>query len=381
MAPSGNAITTNNQSTPSLLNLPKIATCNLTKTKRNYTMPAREKRRETTAGIFVLIGLLLLGVLIVEFGRFGDRFSNHYPLYIEFSDTAGIIKGSEVRLRGAKIGSVATKPELITDNAIRSVVRMEIRIRDDIQIPHGSEVKIGSSGIMGDTYIQIDPPEKETGVYYKPGDTIIGEGAGTFDAIKTDAESIVREASQRLKEAAETFKKMDAALDEIRAVGHNLNVTITKVNTHFLSQKNLDNFSQAMANFETASKDISTASKELKPTVEEAKATLASIRKAAESADTLIASAQQEMKHIEPALRDIPKAVKSITRAAEKAEDTMDALQNKDSLAGTIAYDTDTGGNAKDFMKNLKRYGILRYRDDDSPEDNDPRNKFRGSRR
>ena len=151
------------RSAPPLLNLPKIATCNPPKTKRNYTMPAREKRRETTAGIFVLIGLLLLGVLIVEFGRFGDRFSNHYPLYIEFSDTAGIIKGSEVRLRGAKIGSVATKPELITDNAIRSVVRMEIRIRDDIQIPHDSEVKIGSSGIMGDTYIQIVPPEKETG--------------------------------------------------------------------------------------------------------------------------------------------------------------------------------------------------------------------------
>ncbi len=59
----------------------------------------------------------------------------------------------------------------------------------------------------------------------------------------------------------------------------------------------------------------------------------------------------------------------------------MSALQNKDSLAGTIAYDKNTGDNAKDFVKNLKRYGILRYRDDDSPEDYDPRNNFRGSRR
>ena len=37
-------------------------------------MPVREKKRERTAGLFVLIGLVLLGVLIVEFGRFGDRF-------------------------------------------------------------------------------------------------------------------------------------------------------------------------------------------------------------------------------------------------------------------------------------------------------------------
>ena len=76
-------------------------------------MPVREKKRERLAGLFVLIGLLLLGVLIVEFGRFGDRFRGHYPLYVEFPDTAGIIKNSEVRLRGAKIGRVATRPELI----------------------------------------------------------------------------------------------------------------------------------------------------------------------------------------------------------------------------------------------------------------------------
>lgn len=344
-------------------------------------MPAREKRRETAAGLFVLIGLLLLGVLIVEFGRFGDRFSNHYPLYIEFSDTAGIIKGSDVRLRGAKIGRVATTPELITSNESGSVVRMEIRIRDDIKIPHNSTIKIGSSGIMGDVFIQIVPPEKESGIYYKAGDTIMGAGAGGFDSIRADAETIAREASKRLMDAEDTLKKMDAALVEIREVGHNLNITIHKVNTHFLSQKNLDHFSHTMANFEAASADLNNASKELKPTVEEAKATLASIRKAADSADTLITSAQQEIKYIEPALRDIPKAVASITRAADKAEDTMAAFQNKNSLAGTLAYDENTGSNAKDFMRNLKRYGILRYKDDETKEEHDPRNKFRGSRR
>jgi len=344
-------------------------------------MAAREKRRETTAGLFVLIGLLLLGVLIVEFGRFGDRLSNHYPLYLEFSDTAGIIKGSDVRLRGAKIGRVATTPELIISNDTGSIVRMEIHIRDKIKIPHDSTIKIGSSGIMGDVFIQIVPPEKESGIYYKAGDTISGANAGGFDAIRADAETIAREASLRLKDAEDTLNKMDDALVEIREVGKNLNITIHKVNTYFLSRENLDHFSKAMANFEAASEDLNEASKELKPTVVEAKAALASIRGAADSADTLISSAQSELKHIEPALRDIPKAVASITRAADKAGNTLDAFQNKDSLAGTLAYDRDTGSNAKDFMRNLKRYGILRYKDDATKEERDPRNKFRGSRR
>jgi len=343
-------------------------------------MPAREKQRETMAGLFVLIGLLLLGGLVVQFGRFGDRFKGHYPLYIEFPDTAGIIKGSEIRLRGAKVGTVATKPELNVAGGASSV-KMEMRIRDDVKIPRDSKFQIGSSGFIGDKFIDIQPPEIETGEYYQSGDTITGVGSGGFDAIKTDAENIARNASKLIIEAEQTFTKIDTALDEITEVAENLNVTMKKVNTGFLSDKNIDNLSKAIANFESASDNIADASKDLKPTIAEAKKTMASLSKAADSADNLFADAQKEIKHIEPALRELPKAVSSISRAAGKAEQTMDALQNKDGLVGAMAYDQETGTNAKDFVRNLKRYGILRYRDDSTKDERDPRNKFRGSRR
>lgn len=343
-------------------------------------MPVREKRRERTAGLFVLIGLLLLGALIVEFGRFGDRFKGHYPLYIEFPDTAGIIKDSEVRLRGAKVGRVATKPELTTGGAT-STVRMEMRIRNDVKIPKDSSFQIGSSGLLGDKFIEIIPPDKETGLYYQSGDTIMGAGAGGFDAIKSDAESIARDASKLIKDAKVTFQKIDEALDSIKKIGDSVDITMTKVNTQFLSKDNLDKFSNALANFEAASTDIKGASAELKPTIVEAQETLAGIKKAAEGAQGLMADARREIKHIGPALRDVPEAVRSISSAATKAEETLTALQDKDGLVGTMAYDKQTGTNAREFMKNLKRYGILRYRDDASKEENDPRNKFRGSRR
>jgi len=344
-------------------------------------MSAREKRRETTAGLFVLIGLLLLGVLIVEFGRFGDRLSNHYPLFVEFTDSSGIIKNSDVRLRGAKIGKVVSKPELIASAGRASVIRIELSIRDDVKIPHNSKIKVGSSGIMGDSFIQIVPPEKESGIFYKSGDTIIGDGAGGFDSIRSDAETIAREASKRLMDAEETLNKMDDALVEIKNVASTLNITIHTINTQFLTQENLSSFSHAMANFEAASNNLNTASTELQPMVLEAKTTLTSIHKAADSADSLIVTAQQEIKHLEPALRDLPKAVNSISRAADSATETMASMKNQDSAIGALTADTETGTNTKEFMRNLKRYGILRYRDDASPETYDPRNHFRGSRR
>ena len=59
----------------------------------------------------------------------------------------------------------------------------------------------------------------------------------------------------------------------------------------------------------------------------------------------------------------------------------MAAIQNKNGLIGTLAYDQETGNNAKEFIRNLKRYGVLRYRDKSTNDERDPRNKFRGSRR
>jgi len=314
-------------------------------------MPAREKRRETTAGLFVLVGLLLLGTLVVQFGRFGDRFTGHYPLYIEFPDTGGIIKGSEVRLRGAKVGNVATKPELSL-GGVSSSVRMEMRISDDVKIPRDSTFHIASSGFIGDTFIDIKPPETENGEYFKSGDTVIGVGAGSFDAIKSDAQ-----------------------------VGENLNITMKKVNTRFLSDDNLDNLTKAIANLEAASGDIGKVTKELNPAIADARKTFASLSKAADSADGLILDTRKEIKNIEPALRELPEAIENISSAAGKAEATMDALQSKDSLVGTVAYDSETGDNAKEFIRNLKHYGILRYRDASTKNERDPRNKFRGRRR
>ena len=336
-------------------------------------MPVREKHHERTAGLFVLIGLLLLGFLIVEFGRFGDRFRGHYPLYIEFPDTAGIIKNSEVRLRGAKIGRVATNPELTMDRT-SSNVSMEMRIRNGVKIPKDSTFQIGSIGLLGDKFIEIIPPDEESGLYYRSGDTIKGFGGGGFDAIKSDAETIARDASQLIKDAHETFDKLDEALDSIKRIGDNVDTMMGKVNEGFLSDENLGHFEKTIANFEASSQDIKSASAELKPAVSEARETIASIKKTAENTQQLIEDVRTEITQISPAVR-------SISRAASKAEKTMSALQNKDGLLGTMAYDKQTGTNAREFVKNIKRYGILRYRDDSSPEDHDPRNKFRGSRR
>ena len=161
-----------------------------------------------------------------------------------------------------------------------------------------------------------------------------------------------------------TFEKIDKALESLQRIGDSMDVTMSKINEELLSQKNLDQLTKTIANFESSSGNIKTLSAELKPTISEARETFASMKKTSQSVHDLVADARSEIKQINPALKDIPKAIQSINSAAAKAEQTMSAMQNKDGLVGAMAYDQETGTNAKEFVKNLKRYGILRYRDD-----------------
>ena len=70
-------------------------------------MNRHERGLEFKVGIFVFVGLAMLGALVVQFGRLGEGFKTYYPLTVRFNDASGLLKGSDVLLAGARIGKVA----------------------------------------------------------------------------------------------------------------------------------------------------------------------------------------------------------------------------------------------------------------------------------
>ena len=129
-----------------------------------HLCPAAEKKSTGLVGFFVFIGLTILGILIIQFGRFGDRFSDRYPLYVEFTDAAGLVKDSDVHMRGAKIGSVVTQP---THNRQSGLIEVELRIDPDIKIPIGSIFQIQSVTLLGDKIVSITPPETPSSTLHR----------------------------------------------------------------------------------------------------------------------------------------------------------------------------------------------------------------------
>src|SRR5690606_38157906 len=112
---------------------------------------------EVKVGFFVFLGLAIVATMAIHFGRLGQGAANLYELNVEFNDSGRLLKNSEGLLSGAPVGRVADQPEIIPDRI--GFVRVRLLIRDDLKLPRGSVFQIGSSGMMGDRFVEITPPQ------------------------------------------------------------------------------------------------------------------------------------------------------------------------------------------------------------------------------
>ena len=74
-----------------------------------------DRALELKVGIFVAIGLAMIGGFVLKFGRLGEGFKTYYDLTVRFKDASGLLKGSDVLLSGAKIGRVSGGPRLLRE--------------------------------------------------------------------------------------------------------------------------------------------------------------------------------------------------------------------------------------------------------------------------
>ena len=340
-------------------------------------MASGDKRTETLVGFFLFVGLALLGTLIIQFGRFSDRPKASYTITSEFKDASGVIKGSEVRLGGAKIGQVLEKPVLGANRKVKVVMA----IREDLELPTNSVFQITSLSLLGDKAIVVTIPEPAATAVLGEGSFVQGGGPSGLEALQGDAESITADARVLMGNARTSLQKIDASLDEVLAVAVRLGDSVERINNGLLSEENVDSFSTSLVNFQEATEHIKEASGDLKPILADAKRTLERVGSAAAEAEQTFAKAGDQLEHLEPALREVPEAVRSIARVADRAGDTLESLTSGEGLLGTLAYDREVKTDTQTFIKNLRRHGILGYRDDEQFDADDPREGRRGRRR
>lgn len=122
---------------------------------------------ETTAGIFVVIGLLGIAYMTVKLGHVSFLGDHTYPLYAKFTTVSGLRIGSPVEMLGIEVGRV----EGITLDQKDQMAVVEMKIKEGIQVYGDAMASIKTEGLIGDKYLSIEPGGAEKPL--RPGGAII----------------------------------------------------------------------------------------------------------------------------------------------------------------------------------------------------------------
>lgn len=111
----------------------------------------------TNSLVETLIGALVLAVagvfLAYAYSSADMRTSGGYDLSARFSRVDGVSVGTDVKIAGIKVGTV-------TDMALdpdRYVAKVDVNIDSDVRLPDDSQIKIASEGLLGGSYLAIEP--------------------------------------------------------------------------------------------------------------------------------------------------------------------------------------------------------------------------------
>jgi len=277
-------------------------------------MTTEDRKTQIKVGIFILIGLTITGMLLIYYGRLGEGFANYYNLRVEFANASGIIRGSEVLLAGAKVGRVTADPVIMPD---MQGVNVELRILEQVRIPVESQFSVGSSGLLGDKYIQIVLKNgKSEGPIIEPDSTIKGSDIG--DGIGG------------LTEGAGDL------IADLRTTVKNINTVVEKLDQTVLSKSELESISTTVKNLQTTTGKLAESSGRF---------------------DTLLKSGQETMD------------------SAKKASDEFRALaqqaQTGRGALGMLISNREMADNLRAFILNLRKHGILWYKDTQQPAQGD----------
>lgn len=285
-----------------------------------YQMTREDYSTQAKVGVFILIGLITVGLMVVYFGRMGEGFSDFYNVRVEFANASGLLRGSEVLLAGAKIGRMTSDPIIRPD--MRGVY-VDLRIMEQVRIPVGSDFVIGSSGLLGDKYIQINLKKGQQDQKVIEPDAIV-KGSDVPDGI----EGMTSGAGDLIA--------------ELRGTIGNVNSAVTKINDSILSKEELQKITDTIKNLQITSEKIAEAS--LK-------------------ADSLMAQANLTVKNSQGAVDSAKKAADEFQKTLTSVRALVDQVSKGKGALGMLISNPETAENIRALILNLRQHGILWYKD------------------
>ena len=192
-----------------------------------------KSRLEWKVGLFVLIGLVILGVLLLQFSKGTSFFRPTYQLRLHAVNVGGLKVRAAVLMSGVQVGTVSDI-KLAPDG---KSVTMMLRIYSQYTIHPDARFVIEQSGFLGDNYVGIFPTDNK------------GDPLKNNDGAEADSPFNLQETARA---AGGFLQRMD---DTVKT----LSKTIADVRRLVLNEQTLTNLSVTVGNFRLVSEHALTA--------------------------------------------------------------------------------------------------------------------------
>jgi phospholipid/cholesterol/gamma-HCH transport system substrate-binding protein len=176
---------------------------------------------EVKVGAMTLAGAVILALIVSFLGAF-SIFDRGYTLEISYPAVSGLKVGNEVRYAGVPVGSV--KDIKVMPNR----VTVEAGMNKGVEIPQGSIFTLGADGILGDKFVDIQPPEHVTGNFIPKGSSVSGTSAKGIDEFMNSSTKVlakvegIADALNNVFGDPEVQKSMRDGFINSKAIGENL---------------------------------------------------------------------------------------------------------------------------------------------------------------
>jgi len=178
---------------------------------------------EIKVGIFVLAGFVLFCTAIFLLGDYS--FQKFYPVYVEFTDVAGLPDKALVKLSGVEVGKIK-KISLKHDKVI-----VELAVREGVQIYRDSKFLVGSTSMIGSKFLEVDQGTPAAGVV-PAGATVPGETTLALDRALAKAVDSIQGLVGDIRGQGMLARDLKEIMENMRQVSVNVNELVRNTQPH-----------------------------------------------------------------------------------------------------------------------------------------------------
>ena len=283
---------------------------------------------EIKVGLFVLVGLVLVAVSMIQFSKGTSLFRGTYELKLHAVNVGGIKKSAGVLLAGVQVGTVS-EVQLADDG--KSVL-IRLRIYNDFKIYHDARFVIEQAGFLGDQFVSVIPTTNSL--------PFLENGADVPCQEPFNLQEVARSTAGFIQRIDETAKKLDASVSDLRRV-----VLNEQVLTNFaMAINNTRTFSeQALNTINNINALVATNADQVNLAVSNAVFFSEELMRLAGSANSLLATNGAE----------VSLAVNNIKDSTATLKQLLDDVQAGKGLAGTILQNGALTTNVQAIADNL----------------------------